>query len=87
MTLAAEVSPTWLDPNTPLAGAQHAARMLGDAVLVTHDGYGHVSTSDPSTCVDEAVSRYLVDVVAPPRGTVCRANRQPSDPDFGKPLP
>lgn len=78
---------TRLDPNTPLAGAQHAARLLGNAVLVTHDGYGHVSTSDPSRCVDEAVTRYLVEVVTPPRGTVCRANRQPFDPDFGTPLP
>ncbi len=78
---------TRLDPNTPLAGAQRVARLLGNAVLVTHDGYGHVSTSDPSRCVDRAVTRYLVSVVTPPRGTVCRADRQPFDPDFGAPPP
>jgi pimeloyl-ACP methyl ester carboxylesterase len=74
------------DPNTPLAGARHAARLLGNAILLTHDGYGHISTSDPSACVDEALSRYLVHLDTPPRGTVCRSDRLPFDPDFGQPL-
>jgi pimeloyl-ACP methyl ester carboxylesterase len=78
---------TRFDPNTPFAGAQHAARLLGNAVLLTHEGYGHVSSSDPSACVDRAASRYLVDLVVPPRGTVCRPDRSPFDPDFGQPLP
>jgi pimeloyl-ACP methyl ester carboxylesterase len=78
---------TRFDPNTPLAGARHAARLLGNAVLVTHDGYGHISTSDPSACVGEALSRYLVDLVTPARGTVCRSDRLPFDPEFGQPLP
>ena len=78
---------TRFDPNTPIAGAQHAARLLGNAVLLTHEGYGHVSSSDPSACVDRVTSRYLVDLVVPARGTVCRADRAPFDPDFGQPLP
>jgi pimeloyl-ACP methyl ester carboxylesterase len=78
---------TRFDPNTPLAGARHAARLLGNAILLTHDGYGHISTSDPSACVDEAIGRYLVDLRTPPRGTVCRSDRLPFDPDFGQPLP
>jgi pimeloyl-ACP methyl ester carboxylesterase len=75
-----------LDPNTPLAGARHAERLLGNAVLLTNDGYGHISSSDPSACVDQAISRYVVDLVTPARGTVCRPDRDPFDPDFGKPL-
>jgi hypothetical protein len=58
---------------TPLAGA----RTLGNAVLLTHDGYGR---SDPSACVAAAITRYLVDVVAPSPGTVCRSDRLPFDP-------
>lgn len=71
---------TRLDPNTPLAGARRAARLLGHAILVNHDGYGHVSSSDPSACVDQAVTRYLVDLTTPARGTVCRADRTPFEP-------
>jgi pimeloyl-ACP methyl ester carboxylesterase len=78
---------TRFDPNTPLAGVRHAAQLLGNAILLTHDGYGHISTSDPSACVDEALSRYLVDLRTPPRGTVCRSDRLPFDPDFGQPPP
>ena len=75
-----------LDPNTPLAGARHAERLLGNAALLINDGYGHVSSSDPSACVDAAISRYVVDLVTPARGAVCRPDRDPFDPDFGKPL-
>ena len=45
---------TRFDPNTPLANARRAARRLGNAVLLTHDGYGHLSRRDPSTCVVQA---------------------------------
>ena len=43
---------TTFDPDTPLAGARHAERLLGNAVLLTHDGYGRSSAADPSACVD-----------------------------------
>jgi pimeloyl-ACP methyl ester carboxylesterase len=75
------------DPNTPYASAVRTARRLGNAVLLTHDGYGHTSLQDRSTCVEEAMTAYLVDLVTPPRGTVCPSDRQPFDPDFGEPLP
>jgi pimeloyl-ACP methyl ester carboxylesterase len=75
------------DPNTPFSNARRAARRLGNAVLLTHDGYSHTSPLDPSACVKSATSRYLVDLVTPPRGTVCASDRPPFDPDFGQPLP
>ena len=75
------------DPNTPYISGVRVARRLGNAVLLTHNGYGHVSFQDPSTCVEEASTAYLVHLVTPPRGTVCRSDRHPFDPHFGEPLP
>jgi pimeloyl-ACP methyl ester carboxylesterase len=78
---------TRFDPNTPLRSARLAARRLGNAVLLTHDGYGHLSQRDPSTCIIQATSRYLVNLTTPPPGTVCPSDRLPFDPDFGQPIP
>jgi TAP-like protein len=75
------------DPATGYRSAQRAERLLGNAVLLTSTGYGHPSYADPSQCIENWRVRYLVDLVTPPRGTVCRPDRQPFDPDFGKPLP
>lgn len=38
------------------APARRVARLLGNAVLLTHDGYGHTTPVDPSACVG-ALSR------------------------------
>jgi pimeloyl-ACP methyl ester carboxylesterase len=70
------------DPNTGYANAVHAERYLGNAVLLTHEGYGHLSFQNPSDCVDAAALAYLTELVTPPRGTVCQSNQQPFDPDF-----
>jgi pimeloyl-ACP methyl ester carboxylesterase len=74
---------TRYDPNTAYANAVQAERRLGNAVLLTHDGYGHVSFRDPSACVEQARVAYLVELITPPRGTVCKADQQPFDPGFG----
>lgn len=47
----------------------------------------HISLTDPSACVERAVTSYLVALVAPRRATVCQSDHQPSDPKFGEPLP
>ncbi len=78
---------TRFDPNTPFANARRVARLLGNAVLLTHNGYGHVSIGDPSACVVRATRNYLVDLITPPKGTVCTSDRQPFDPQFGQPPP
>jgi pimeloyl-ACP methyl ester carboxylesterase len=78
---------TRFDPNTPLRNARLAARRLGNAVLLTHDGYGHLSQRDPSTCIIQATSRYLINLTTPPPGTICPSDRLPFDPDFGQPIP
>jgi TAP-like protein len=44
------------DPATSYANARRVARRLGNAVLLTHDGYGHTSDSDPSACVQRVTA-------------------------------
>jgi pimeloyl-ACP methyl ester carboxylesterase len=73
---------TRFDPNTSLDNAVRAAARLGNAVLLKHEGYGHTSDADPSTCVERATSKYLVDLVTPSPGTICPSNRRPFDPNF-----
>lgn len=65
------------DPNTAYANAVRAERRLGNAVLLTHEGYGHVSFRDPSSCVEKAEAEYLVELITPPKGTVCQADQKP----------
>jgi pimeloyl-ACP methyl ester carboxylesterase len=74
------------DPRTKYANSVLASRRLGNALLLTLQGYGHTSEADASTCLDDAVTKYLVTVTTPPVGTICQPNRVPFDPDFGKPL-
>ncbi|MBV8281155.1 MAG: alpha/beta fold hydrolase [Candidatus Eremiobacteraeota bacterium] len=71
---------TRFDPNTAYANAVRAASRLRNAVLLTHDGYGHTSDADPSACVERATSAYLVNLVTPPAGTRCPSNRLPFSP-------
>ena len=54
-----------------------AQRRLGNAVLLTHDGYGHVSYQDPSECVERARVEYLVDLITPQPGSVCTPDQRP----------
>ncbi|WP_203716275.1 alpha/beta hydrolase, partial [Asanoa siamensis] len=67
------------DPGTPYRNAVAAEQRLGNAVLVTLEGWGHPSYQIPSACMDELRTRYLVDLTVPPRGTTC----QPDELPFG----
>jgi hypothetical protein len=78
---------TQYDPNTAYANARVTAQRLGNAVLLTHMGYGHISFVDPSACVMAAYRGYLTRLQPPAQGTVCPSDRGPFDPDFGEPLP
>ncbi len=71
------------DPNTGYANAVVAEQLLGNAVLLTQEGYGHLFFQDPSTCVDKAFAAYLTKLITPPPGTVCQSDQQPFDPGFG----
>jgi hypothetical protein len=62
------------------------SQTLENAVLLTLDGYGHTSDSDPRSCIYEAVAKYLVTTTTPPVDTICHANHAPFDPGFNDPL-
>jgi hypothetical protein len=53
---------TRYDPDTGYAKAVRGERLLGNAVLLTHEGYGHLSVRNPSACVDQAAVAYLTEL-------------------------
>jgi homoserine acetyltransferase len=63
------------DHATPFQYASELTQELGNAVLLTLDGQGHAASyTDRSTCVDDAVSAYLLNGELPKPGTVCQDN-------------
>jgi pimeloyl-ACP methyl ester carboxylesterase len=64
------------DPATPYHGAVTVASLLPSSALLTVHGWGHTSLF-LSACADQAITRYLVDVTTPPRGTVCEQDVVP----------
>jgi pimeloyl-ACP methyl ester carboxylesterase len=71
------------DPNSGYANAVVAEHLLGNAVLLTQEGYGHLFFQDPSICMEKAFAAYLTKLITPPPGTVCQSDQQPFDPGFG----
>lgn len=60
------------DHATPFQYAQVLADELGDATLLTLDGEGHAASyTGRSSCIDDAVTGYLLDGRMPEVGTVC----------------
>jgi pimeloyl-ACP methyl ester carboxylesterase len=59
------------DSQTPYAWAQQLTRELGNARLLTFDGYGHVSYGVDNVCIRENVDTFLLTGAIPPQGTVC----------------
>jgi hypothetical protein len=72
------------DPNDLFGNAVAAQRALGNAVLLTNEGYGHLAFQNPSACVDKAMLDYLTELITPPNGTVCQSDHLPFDPEFGQ---
>jgi pimeloyl-ACP methyl ester carboxylesterase len=59
------------DPATPYqAGVELAEELRGG--LLTAEGTQHGAAFSGSTCIDDAVSRYLVDLELPDEGTTCQ---------------
>lgn len=61
------------DSATPYQHAVSMAEQLESGNLLTYDGPGHGAVSAGNSCVDEAITAYLVDGVVPPAGTTCEA--------------
>ena len=59
------------DPATPYAWAVALARWLRPAVLLGWNGEGHTSYMEGSSCVDDAVDAYLINLTVPRNGTIC----------------
>ena len=62
------------DARTPYGAAEDLAEALPDGRLVTYDGDAHIiyaSASQPNACVDDAVTRYLVDLQPPEDDVTC----------------
>ena len=60
------------DPATPYPWAVALARWLPHGVLLGWNGEGHTSYMQGSSCVDNAVNGYLINLSPPPNGTVCQ---------------
>jgi pimeloyl-ACP methyl ester carboxylesterase len=71
------VNPTH-DPATRYDFAKRMTRELGNARLLTLDGYGH--TTRYSACITGWYSRYLIDGALPPAGTHCKQDLPPFPP-------
>jgi pimeloyl-ACP methyl ester carboxylesterase len=65
------------DPATPYTWGVSVASQLESAVLLTYDGYGHISSGD---CASSAVVAYLVDLLPPPDATSCPNLEAPFPP-------
>ena len=58
------------DPATPIEWAKSMNQQIQGSVLLTRDGYGHVSY-DESSCANSAEVAYLEYLTTPAPGTVC----------------
>ena len=58
------------DPATPYQWAVNLSKELASGVLLTRKGEGHTGYSD-STCIQEKVDAYLIDLTTPAPNTIC----------------
>ncbi|WP_432065517.1 alpha/beta hydrolase [Streptomyces sp. C10-9-1] len=59
------------DPSTPYHEAQSLARQLPGGMLLTFEGLGHTAYGRGSSCVDDAVDGYLLDLAPVEPGATC----------------
>ena len=64
------------EPATRYEGAVLVDQLLPRSALLTVHGWGHTSIF-LSQCADAAISRYLLSVATPPRGTTCQQDVVP----------
>ncbi|UGQ09113.1 alpha/beta hydrolase [Yinghuangia sp. ASG 101] len=59
------------DPATPYAASERLAQGFENATLLTLEGEGHTAYGRGNTCIDDAVTAYLVSGTMPAPGTRC----------------
>ena len=64
------------DPATNYRGARRAAALLPHSRLLTSDSWGHTAYGS-SSCVTQAVARYLLRQLVPAEGARCTGDEQP----------
>ncbi len=66
------------DPATPHASAIASSESLANARLLTIDGWGHsYFEGGLSSCANDAMARYLIDLELPAEGAVCPEDAPP----------
>lgn len=65
------------DPSTPIENAEAMAGLMPGAVLLRVNGFGHTSLLNRSSCANDRIAAYLVDLTLPPPDTWCAQDRQP----------
>ena len=66
------------DPATPHSGAVAASQTLANARLLTIDGWGHsYFEGGRSSCANDIMATYLIDLELPPASTVCAEDAPP----------
>jgi pimeloyl-ACP methyl ester carboxylesterase len=74
------------DPATPYEWGKALSEQLESGLLVTYRGEGHTIYAQGSSCIDDAVDAYLVDLAVPAAGTVC-GNGPPPPESAASPTP
>ena len=59
------------DPATPYEAGVRTAEKLATDVLVTYQGDGHTVVGNGVSCIDDAISTYLVVLEPPEEGLNC----------------
>lgn len=59
------------DPATPYEAGVDAAERLENGALLTFEGEGHGAVPQGGSCVDEAVTAYILDLEPPEDGATC----------------
>ncbi|WP_460406649.1 alpha/beta hydrolase [Actinophytocola sediminis] len=67
------------DPATVYSWNTAAAEQSGSH-LITYEGWGHTAYGGPSTCVNDAVDAYLLELTVPADGLSCPATETPASP-------
>jgi pimeloyl-ACP methyl ester carboxylesterase len=62
------------DPATPYRWATAVQARLGNATLLTSEGYSHTAYADGNPCIVDPVDAYFLAGTLPPAGIRCRAN-------------
>jgi pimeloyl-ACP methyl ester carboxylesterase len=71
---------TRFDPVTPWYEARDTTQLMNEghhksnAVLLTHDGHGHCSANQFSSCTSKYIREFLIDGIVPPSNAYCTAD-------------